>query len=305
MDKHWSNFCTMSIVHFMAYPEIMKGEGPVLETVTKIAEDPFFGAIEIGWIKDPKVRAEVKQVVEAAHIKVGHGAQSALLIRKLNLNSLDEDERRSAVEQLFLNVDEAAELGAQRMAFLSGKDPGPADRERAFDALVKSVKQVAVYGREKGIALTLETFDYDIDKKALIGPSDLALRFSQTIREDFPDFGLMFDLSHLPLLHENAEDALIMLKDHLVHIHIGNAVLNPALPGYGDMHPRFGFPGGCNDVPELTNFIRNLFKAGYLADGNADRPWVGFEIKPQFPWETPELLITGTKRTWIDAWSRV
>lgn len=305
MEQHWSNYCTMSIVHFMAFPETMKGEGPVVETVRQIAEDPFFGAIEIGWIKDPKVRAEVRQVVQAAHIQVGHGAQSALLVRKLNLNSLDEDERRLAVEQLFQSVDEAAEMGAQRMAFLSGKDPGSADREQAFDTLVKSVKQVAAYGREKGIALTLETFDYDIDKKALIGPSHLALRFSQVVREDFPDFGLLFDLSHLPLLHENAEDALMMLKDQLVQIHVGNAVLNPSLPGYGDLHPRFGFPGGCNDVPELANFILNLFKAGYLGDRKANRPWIGFEIKPQFLGETPELLIAGTKRTWINAWSRV
>ena len=37
MDKHWSNFCTLSIVHFMAFPETMRGEGPVVETVTKIA----------------------------------------------------------------------------------------------------------------------------------------------------------------------------------------------------------------------------------------------------------------------------
>ena len=37
MDKHWSNFCTMSIVHFMAYPQCLKGEGPIAATVAKIA----------------------------------------------------------------------------------------------------------------------------------------------------------------------------------------------------------------------------------------------------------------------------
>ena len=57
MDKHWSNFCTMSIVHFMAYPQCLKGEGPIAATVAKIAEDPFFTGIEIGWIKDPAERA--------------------------------------------------------------------------------------------------------------------------------------------------------------------------------------------------------------------------------------------------------
>src|SRR3990172_4455145 len=99
MDKHWSNYCPLSIVHFMAFPETMRGDGPIAETVTKIAEDPFFGAIEIGWIKDPAVRAQVKRIVDTAHIQVGHAAQSALLIQKLNLNSLDEAERMRAVEQ--------------------------------------------------------------------------------------------------------------------------------------------------------------------------------------------------------------
>jgi hypothetical protein len=74
----------------MAFPEIIGGEGPMVETVSKIAEDTFFDGIEIGWIKDPKVRTEVKAVIEQTHIKVAHGAQSALLIQGLNLNSLDD-----------------------------------------------------------------------------------------------------------------------------------------------------------------------------------------------------------------------
>jgi sugar phosphate isomerase/epimerase len=293
----------MSIVHFMAFPNTIGGEGPILETVTKIAEDPFFGAIEIGWIKDPAVRSTVKKIVDTAHIKVGHGAQSALLLQKMNINSLDEDERMRAVEQLYHSVDEAAEIGAKFIAFLSGKDPGDEDRPWAFDALVKSVRQVAAYAKEKGIGLTLETFDRDIDKKSLIGPSEYALKFAQVIREDYPEVGLMYDLSHLPLLHEKAETALTTLKDYLVHIHVGNCVVDPKLAGYGDLHPRFGWPGGINDVPELTEFIRCLFKAGYLSDDKTEKPWIGFEVKPLTADETPTLVIANAKRVWQEAWS--
>ena len=60
MDKHWTHFCTMSIVHFMAFPKAISGEGPIAESVARIAEDPFFGAVEITWIKDPKERAAAK-----------------------------------------------------------------------------------------------------------------------------------------------------------------------------------------------------------------------------------------------------
>jgi sugar phosphate isomerase/epimerase len=305
MDKHWSNYCTLSIVHFMAFPETMRGDGPIAETVTKIAEDTFFGGIEIGWIKDPAVRAQVKKIVDTAHIQVGHAAQSALLVQKLNLNSLDESERMRGVEQLYHSVDEAAEMGARRVAFLSGADPGDADRPLAFAALVKSVKQVAAYGRNQGIALTLETFDRTVDKKCLIGPSPLAAEFSKVIREEYPDFGLMYDLSHMPLLYETPDTSLSVLKDHLVHIHVGNAVLNPQTPGFGDLHPRFGWPGGSNDVPEVTNFIRGLFKSGYLTENNSARPWIGFEVKPQLADEPSSLVIASAKRVWQEAWSRV
>jgi sugar phosphate isomerase/epimerase len=304
MDKHWDNFCTMSIVHFMAFPDTIGGEGPIVETVSKVAEDPFFGAIEIGWIKDPQVRAATRAVIQAAHIKVGFGAQSSLLLQKLNVNSLDEAERRRAVDQLKKGIDEAAELGAQRLAFLSGRDPGDADRPKALDVLVRSTKEVCAYGRDKGIGVTCEVFDRSVDKKCLIGPSDYAAGYAKIMRQDYPDFGLMYDLSHLPLLFDKAEPALAPIKDYLVHIHVGNAVVEPNTPGYGDLHPRFGWPGGANDVPELVDFLRGLFKIGYLAEGEA-RPWVGFEVKPQGPGETPGLVIAGTKRVWQEAWSRV
>jgi sugar phosphate isomerase/epimerase len=302
MDQHWSNHCTMSIVHFMAFPKAITGEGSIADTVAKIAEDPFFGAVEITWVKDPRERAAVRAVIEASHLQVGYGAQPAVLMGKLNPNSLDEAERKHAVTELKSRIDEAAEVGARRLAFLSGRDPGNEDRQASVEALVKSVKELCAYGQPKGIALTCETFDRDIDKKALIGPSDLAAEFALAVRQDYPDFGLMYDLSHQPLLHEDSLGALSQLKEHLVHIHIGNCVVEEGKPGYGDLHPRFGWPGGANDVPEVVEFVRALFKIGYLAEGKGSRPWVGFEIKPQAEGETPELVIAGSKRVWQEAW---
>lgn len=301
MEKHWEHYCTMSIVHFMAYPNTIGGEGPIVETISKIAEDPFFGAIEIGWIKDPKVRAEAKSILAACHIKVRYGAQSALLLGKLDLNSLDEAERNKAIDQMKACIDEASQMGAQRVAFLSGKDPGDTNRARALDALVKSVKGLCRYGKEKGIALTCEIFDREVDKKCLIGPADYSVQFGKMIRQDYSDFGLMYDLSHMPLLYEKTE-VLRVLKDLLVHIHVGNCVVELGKLGYGDLHPRFGWPKGSNDIPELTEFIRMLIKIGYLDEMKKEKPWVGFEIKPQATGETPALVIAGTKRVWQSAW---
>ncbi len=49
----------VGIVQFMAYPEAQRADGPHYETIEKIAEDAFFGAIEITTIPDPAVRARV------------------------------------------------------------------------------------------------------------------------------------------------------------------------------------------------------------------------------------------------------
>ena len=305
MKDHWNNYCKLSIVHFMIFPEIFLGEGPMLETVTRLAEDPFFGAVEIGVIKDADVRAKVRSILETSHTDVSFGAQPALLINKLNINSLDEANRLKAVNALKDSVDEASELGAKRMAFLSGKDPGEKDRPRAFDALVKSTREVCAYAKKNNIAIALETFDRAVDKKCLMGPSDYSAKFVKVIREDFPDFGLLYDLSHMPLLSEQPETSLLPLKYYLVHIHVGNCVTEPDAPSYGDLHPRFGWPGGANDVPELAAFLRMLLKIGYLDDSKAVKPWIGFEVKPQTSEETSELVIANTKRVWQDAWAMV
>jgi len=303
MKHHWDNYTTISIVHFMAYPETIWGEGPIVETLARLAEDDFFGGVEIGWIKDRAVRAEARSILEQSHLQVAYGAQPALLLQGLDLNSTDPDMRARALAQMKACMEEAVEMGARRMAFLSGKDPGPAKREEARQYLLDVVREMCQYARQVGLeGLTMETFDRAVDKKALIGPSDEAAAFAAEVRRDFPEFGLMYDLSHLPLLDEEPEKALSLLKDHLKHVHVGNCVKVPGREGYGDLHPRFGFPGGENDVPELARFIRALFAVGYLKeDSGLDKPWIGFEVKP-WPGERSELVIANAKRVWKQAW---
>ena len=81
----------------------------------------------------------------------------------------------------------------------------------------------------------------------------LAKRYAEEIRAEYDNFGLMVDLSHIPLLHETIEESLLPIKDYIIHAHMGNCVVkDPDLPAYGDAHPRFGFPGSENDVDELV-----------------------------------------------------
>ena len=99
--------------------------------------------------------------------------------------------------------------------------------------------------------------------------------------------------------------SLKLLKGHLVHVHIGNCVKKPGLPAYGDQHPRFGFSGSENDVPQLVRFLRALFDVGYIPSKPREvSPVIGFELKPARD-ERPDSVIANGKRTWKKAWSLI
>jgi len=303
MNESLKKYMKVGLVHFMAYPSTMKGEGPIVETIKKVVLDDYFDAIEITTIKNLEDRKVAKSMLESSHMRVAYGAQPRLLTTKLNINDLNEEGRQKALENLKEGIDEAHEMGAVGFAFLSGKYEEET-KEESFNALVKSTKEMCAYVKSKGdMKVALEVFDYDLDKKSLIGPADLALRYAQEVRKEYDNFGLMVDLSHIPLIHETIEESLVPVKDYIIHAHIGNCVVkNPEMPAYGDAHPRFGFPNGENDVDEVAAYLRVLINIGFL-DGKK-LPTVSFEVKP-FGDEDSDIVIANAKRTLNEAWAKV
>ncbi|MEM1485381.1 sugar phosphate isomerase/epimerase [Oscillospiraceae bacterium PP1C4] len=303
MVESIKKYMKVGLIHFMAYPETIKGSGPIEETIKKIALDDYFDAIEITWIKDPEVRARVKKMLDTSHLTVAYGGQPRMLTTGSNINDLDEARRLEALDSLKAGIDEAYEMGAGGFGYLSGKYE-EATKEDSYQALVKSTKELCAYAKSKGdMKVALEVFDYDIDKKSLIGPVSLAKRFAEEISAQFDNFGLMVDLSHIPMIHESNEENLLPIKDYIIHAHMGNTVIkDPSCTAYGDAHPRFGFPNSENDVEELAAYLRTLMKTGYL--NGQDRPIVSFEVKP---WgdEDPDLVIANAKRTLNLAWALV
>lgn len=320
VKESWPRYFRLGVVHFMLYPQTSAGEGPVLESLTELAGDADLEAMEITHIADAGVRRQVRSLIDAAGWTVAFGSQPVFLRRKLDLNATDGAARAEAVAAARECVDEAAYLGAKSIAFLSGPDPvvamGEAAKEidpsragalraDARQRLVDSLIEICTYASSAGLRVVLETFDRDVDKRCLIGPSLDAVKVAQAVRREFPDFGLMLDLSHLPLLQETPEYALRTAGPYLSHAHVGNAVTRPDSPLYGDAHPRFGIPEGANGRDELTRFLRGLLSCGYLGGGNlstaAERPVVSFEIKP-LPDEQPEVILAGAKRLLTAAW---
>lgn len=295
MEQIDSYFC-LGTLQWMSYPPARYG---YVEPVRRLCGDGFFGAIELGHIPDDHERAQIRDMLASSAMRVFHGAHPALLSGGYNPNALDEAERMAAQRVLFEAVDEAAYIGAEGMAFLSGKW-APEHSEEMLDQLVKTSVAVCAYAQSKGIMVNLEVFDYDVDKAVLIGPAPLAARYAQMVTRSCPTFGLLIDLSHIPITHESSRQVITTLKPYIRHLHIGSAVLKPGAPAYGDKHPRFNFPNSVNGVGELRDFFSVLRQEGFFRpDG---RMVLSTEVLP-FGDEDADIVLAGSKRVIRQAWT--
>ena len=284
----------------MSYPEVMKGEGDILGTLRKILKDEFFTAVEVSWIKDPEIRIQAAKLLREAGVKVCYGAQPRLLTTGLNPNATDENDRLKAEQTLREAIDEAHELGAEGIAFLTGKYEEER-KDEAYRQLVKTTLSLCRYAAEKKMSVEVEVFDFDVDKKSLIGPAPYAATFAAEIRNHCTNFGLLADLSHFPLTREDSRFVISVLKPYITHLHFGNAVAADAsMEAYGDMHPRFGFPNSANTVEDLREFLSVLRSEGFFRP--CDPMVLSFEVKP---WkdEDAEMVLANSKRALNRAWS--
>jgi sugar phosphate isomerase/epimerase len=310
LNQLWKGLINLGIVHPMIYPETGRGEGPILETITKIVSDDFFGAVEVSWMKDDNVRKKAARLLESAFVDVVYCGGPPMLNQKLDLNAFDGNVRATAVDSAKKLVDEAYALGARIMAILSGPDVEPKKREKAKSNLIGSLKQVCKYAQDNGkeytLMVSLENFDRKYDKKLLMGPTKEAADVVGKVKEKYSNIGLTVDLSHLPLLHENPKQALTAAKPYLEHVHMGNCVMkDKSHPQFGDQHPRFGVASGENSVEELAEYLAVLKDIGYFTKKTATRlPVVSFEVKPAAD-ESSEVLIANSKRVFAEAWSKI
>jgi len=173
-------------------------------------------------------------------------------------------------------------------------------KERAYSQLLKTTIQVCRYAEEKGLKVELELFDHDVDKAVLMGPASYGAAFAADVRRQCGNFGLLADLSHMPLTRETAREVIPAIRPYLTHLHFGNAVTKPGCPGYGDKHPRMGFPGGCNDVPELLDFLQVLKEEGFFRE--EDPLPMSMEVTVM-DGESEDAVLAGTKRAFNRAWA--
>jgi sugar phosphate isomerase/epimerase len=296
-------YTKVGIVHFKAYPEVVFGLGPIVETLTKLCEDEFFTAVEVGWMKDVRVRHQARKVMEEAHLAVYYATQPAILSQKLNINALDPAERLKAVKQVKNCINEAYDLGAKAVRLVAGKDPGDARRPEGMKALADSIHQFCDYAKQEGdIQIILKIFDRDIDKESLIGPFSDARIIAEEITKEHDNCGLLADLSHFPLLREKPEEAIPLVKDYLKHAQIGNCLIRDRRhPAYGDLQPRFGMEGGELDTEDVANYFDVLWDNGFFHQ--KEMPVISAEVRPLLAGEQEEVVLANSKRVFNEAWA--
>ncbi|MCM8763759.1 MAG: sugar phosphate isomerase/epimerase [Candidatus Omnitrophica bacterium] len=169
MDADFQKYFRPGIVHFMAFPDATDKKS-FIETIKKIACDDYFEAIEITFIEDADTRNQVRNLIEGGRVEVHFGAQPVLLGGNLNLNDEDPAVRKKSVQVIKKCIDQACEMDAKGLSFLGGRyEHGK--KEYAFNFLVDSTNKICEYAKKKGLMIELEIFDYDIDKKSLVGPA--------------------------------------------------------------------------------------------------------------------------------------
>jgi sugar phosphate isomerase/epimerase len=310
MTESWRQTMDLGLVHFMAWP-VIKDDNPdlIIQSATQLAQDEFFDVMEVRRSKHPGVHDQLRGIAEQAGMSLGVGAQPGLLLGKLSLNDLDANGRQAAVDEVKLAIEAAYEMKARICACLSGpRSDNEDENKRMLDAMVDSCIQLCRYSQDQAgdgdpVWLSVEQFDHSVDKKCLIGPSPVTAELAERVRAEIGNFGITVDLSHIPILHEDVREVVTVLAPYIVHLHAGNAVAHEGLEAYGDMHPRFGFPGGSNDVAELKAYLESLIYAGvFQNEVPTDRMVFTFEVKPVGE-ESTDLVLAHTKRTFLRAWA--
>ncbi len=287
----------ISCVHAALNPLFPKGEGPILETAELVFHDEFYGRIEMAHIADSAVRRKFAQRADKCKVNRTFLAQPTVFAERLNPHSADRAERERAIRRLSDCLDEAAEIGADMMAFCSG----PADGSRTADSLAYYAEAIAALHEKAAaldIRLVLEPFDDRLDKKRLFGVTDRVIALMERLPPDWTHFSILVDLSHIPLLGEDVGTTVVRLAPYLGHVHIGNGVADREDDRFGDSHPYFGYPGGCNDTSEVSAFLAALIRSGYLSPDR--KRTLGIEIAD----EDARDVLAGAKRTLRSAWSR-
>lgn len=294
------DYMQLGIVHPTIFPQVKEDSRSYYETLERLVRDPYFTAVEVLPPPD-KDYARTKKIL-ARFQALTYGAQIITLDERYDLADVNDGMRKKVVEKVREEIGKANSLGIRRVAITSGREVAQCEREERKEKLLDSLRVICRYAadKERKTEILLETFDFNVEKRRMLGPSQEAVKVADALSYDFTNFGILLDLSHIPLLGEDIETSVRVVSSHLKHIHIGNCVIKDTDHLlYGDQHPRFDIQGGEIGAKEVRRFLAVCFECGYLAEGK--KVFVSFEVKPSSA-EISEQVIENAKSILQEAW---
>jgi sugar phosphate isomerase/epimerase len=278
MLRIWSNDFRLGINHHLLYPQSFDSADIHSATLPVLLAMEEFEVVDMFLLYKGEAAEQVVEQVLASGKEVIYNCP-LMLGDDLNPHSFDATVRGRTLEKLQHQLDRAKQLRAKKVVIASGIDPAPSSRKEQSELFVDYIVQACEYAGPE-LELLLEPFDRGIGKHLLIGPSIEARAIARQVHaRGAMNFGILLDMGHVPIMNETFEHSAGILGPYIKHVHLGSCVMrDPTNPLYGDMHPPWGYPGGENDVEELTRFLRALRASGYLAPGK--RPTVTFEMRP-------------------------
>lgn len=226
---------------------IVPQERQLLDAIKRILDTGFYKKIEIGSIKDKTLRKEFWRLLQDTGLECVQWLTVDINEMGLNPSSMDRELRKRTMVEMGNLIDIAVESGAHHVATLSGPDSGEAVREDARKCLEEVMyvtsEKVAQY---PGMKLLLEPLDRGVHKNNLIGPTDEAVALMEKINKEHDNCRIAWDSAHVALNREDLCGSVKMAASCMEQMHIANAVIDPALEGYGDWHIPMGEPGFMN-----------------------------------------------------------
>ena len=220
---------------------IQHNEDLLIDTVYRVLETSFYARLELGTIRTPSARQQLRQI--ANRVPVTQWITSDLNEESLNPSTVDSALRVRTIERIRELVMTAAESGADRVALISGQDPGPDFRADAAKGLEEVLCAAAQSAATADITIMLEPLDRGAHKNNFIGPTSEAMAVLDAVRRTYPNVLLSWDSAHVALNGENLLQSLSQSFCHVGQIHLSNAVLSRTAPDFGDWHMPMGAPG--------------------------------------------------------------
>lgn len=266
LDK--KSYIIPSVLLAEAYYSRKDDEKFIISKVEHVIQDGFFKSLELLPITDAKLRKKVASALKTKGCNISScviWTNESLCAAAANINDLDDAKRKKAVDAIKSIVDGAYETGATHIGISAGPNAGILERSSAYEALIKSIGEIADYADKNSLTILLKPSDCFMHNKNLLTSTHDAKELLEIISKEYSNVKLCLNSAHVSLNREDLCEAVDLAAPFIERIHLSNAVLDLHSPLYGK----------SRILPDLPGFLTAkaaelMFSHAYKANINQD-----------------------------------